>query len=404
MSRHAVRATVAVAALSFAVLSSPIQAQDKPSAQEFTDLHALAEAGDTEAQYNLGLMYFNGRGVAQDDVEAVAWYRQAAGQGHAKAQTRLGVMYDTGKGVAQDDVEAVAWYRQAAEQGIAEAQYWLGYILARSAGNGGVPEDDAEAVRWYRRAAEQGLAGAQFNLGQMYELGRGVTQDDAEAAAWYRLAAEQGDPSAQDNLGVMYGTRRGVPQDDAEAVRWFHLAAEQGDADAQYNLGVMYDIGRGVPQDDAEAVRWYRLAAEQGHASGQRNLGLMYSNGRGVPQDHVSAHMCSTLPPRPATRMLARPARISLSACRANRSPRRSAVRGSGTRHTRSLDKDAAGNQTRSAPRPRPAGRRAAGPATGSRLPLRRGRSRSACVVNGRLRHTGKDAVQPAPPCVVSRV
>ena len=99
-------------------------------------------------------------------------HRTRPGQGHAKAQTRLGVMYDTGKGVAQDDVEAVAWYRQAAEQGIAEAQYWLGYILARSAGNGGVPEDDAEAVRWYRRAAEQGLAGAQFNLGQMYELGR----------------------------------------------------------------------------------------------------------------------------------------------------------------------------------------------------------------------------------------
>ena len=77
MSRHAVRATVAVAALSLAVLSSPIQAQDKPSAQELADLRALAEAGDTEAQYNLGLMYFNGRGVAQDDVEAVAWYHQA---------------------------------------------------------------------------------------------------------------------------------------------------------------------------------------------------------------------------------------------------------------------------------------------------------------------------------------
>ena len=105
MSRHAVRATVAVAALSLTVLSSPIQAQDKPSAQELVDLRALAEAGDTEAQYNLGLMYVNGRGVAQDDVEAVAWYRRAA------------------------------------EQGIAEAQYWLGYIFARSAGNGGVPEE-----------------------------------------------------------------------------------------------------------------------------------------------------------------------------------------------------------------------------------------------------------------------
>ena len=38
-------------------------------------MRALAEAGDAEAQNNLGLMYFNGRGVAQDDAEAVAWYR-----------------------------------------------------------------------------------------------------------------------------------------------------------------------------------------------------------------------------------------------------------------------------------------------------------------------------------------
>ena len=46
MSRHAVRATVAVAVLSLAVLGPPVQAQDKPSAQELADLRALAEAGD----------------------------------------------------------------------------------------------------------------------------------------------------------------------------------------------------------------------------------------------------------------------------------------------------------------------------------------------------------------------
>ena len=54
--------------------------------------------------------------------------------------------------------------------------------------------------------------------------------------------------------------------------------------------------------------------------------------------------------------------------------------------------------------RRRLAGRRAAGPATGSHPPSRRGRSRSACVVNGRLRHMGEGAVRRAPSCVVSRV
>ena len=152
MFRHAVLTTVAVAALSLAVLSQPVQAQDTPSAQEIADLRALAEAGDTEAQYNLGLMYFNGWGVAQDDVEAVAWYRRAA------------------------------------EQGIAEAQYWLGFAYDYGSG---VPQDDAEAVRWYRLAAEQGGVGAQNNLGLMYSEGEGVPQDNIEAHMWLNLAASR---------------------------------------------------------------------------------------------------------------------------------------------------------------------------------------------------------------------
>ena len=71
----------------------------------------LAEQGDAQAQFNLGLMYDKGQGVKQDDVEAVKWYRKAAEQGLAQAQLNLGNMYRTGEGVKQDDVEAVKWYR-----------------------------------------------------------------------------------------------------------------------------------------------------------------------------------------------------------------------------------------------------------------------------------------------------
>ena len=73
MSRHAVRVTVAVAALSLAVLGSPVQAQDTPSAaQEVADLRNRAEAGDADAQTTLGWRHINGEGVQQDDAEAIA--------------------------------------------------------------------------------------------------------------------------------------------------------------------------------------------------------------------------------------------------------------------------------------------------------------------------------------------
>jgi uncharacterized protein len=56
-----------------------------------------AEQGDANAQFKLGLMYYNGEGVPEDDAEAVKWYRKAAEQGLAGAQFNLGVMYAYGK-------------------------------------------------------------------------------------------------------------------------------------------------------------------------------------------------------------------------------------------------------------------------------------------------------------------
>ena len=63
-------------------------------------------------------MYANGRGVRQDDAQAVQWYRKAAEQGYAQAQFNLGNMYVDGRGARQDYAQAVHWYRKAAEQGI----------------------------------------------------------------------------------------------------------------------------------------------------------------------------------------------------------------------------------------------------------------------------------------------
>ena len=74
----------------------------------------LAEQGDADAQYSLGVTYANGRGVPQDYAEAVRWYRKAADQGLASAQNNLGLMYDNGQGVPQDYAEAVKWYNLAA--------------------------------------------------------------------------------------------------------------------------------------------------------------------------------------------------------------------------------------------------------------------------------------------------
>ena len=74
----------------------------------------LAEQGDADAQFNLGVMYDKGQGVPQDDAQARDWYLLAADQGHALAQAKLGLVYREGRGVLQDYVQAHMWYNLAA--------------------------------------------------------------------------------------------------------------------------------------------------------------------------------------------------------------------------------------------------------------------------------------------------
>ena len=120
-----------------------------------------------------------------DYVMALELWRPLAQKGNPAAQYQLGTLYAEGKGVVQDDVAAATWFQRAADQGNAAAQY----NLAVSYGEGlGVKQDDAMAAKWFRRAAEQGMAYAQLNLGFLYAARRGVPADDVEAVKWLELA------------------------------------------------------------------------------------------------------------------------------------------------------------------------------------------------------------------------
>ncbi len=123
-----------------------------------------------------------------------------AEQGDADAQFLLGLMYADGKGVLQDDKQAVNWYRKAAEQGDARAQFLLGLMYADGIG---VLQDDKQAVNWVRKAAEQGFAAAQFNLGVMYANGKGVLQDYTMAHMWLNLAGANGSEDGRKNRDII---------------------------------------------------------------------------------------------------------------------------------------------------------------------------------------------------------
>jgi len=246
-----------------------------------------AEAGNPEAEFNLGLVYLQGDGTPKDAAKAAAWLEKSALQGYAEAQFRLGRMYARGEGVPTDLAKAFGWIERAAGQGHAEAQFELAGMYARGEG---VPTDPAKAVEWMEKAANQGHAKAQGFVGWMYTEGRGVPRNVAKAAEWYQKAATQGDAEAQFHLAGMYARGEGVPKNAATAMEWYQKAATQGYVEAENRLAEMYYLGDSVPEDAAKAVEWAEKGAAQGDAKAQFLLSLMYLNGEGTAKDLVLAY------------------------------------------------------------------------------------------------------------------
>ncbi|WP_051261243.1 tetratricopeptide repeat protein [Desulfovibrio inopinatus] len=140
------------------------------------------------ADFETGLRAFE----EQRYADAAAEWRVAAQAGNSRAQHNLGVLYDEGLGVEQNALEAAKWYQQAAENGVPGAAFNLGAMYDEGYG---VEQDFAEAAKWYRAAADAGVVDAQFNLGLLYAIGQGVPQDYEKAYYWVSLASAAKDVS-----------------------------------------------------------------------------------------------------------------------------------------------------------------------------------------------------------------
>jgi GAF domain-containing protein len=86
--------------------------------QSLADLRRLADQGDAEAQFQMGVRCHNGEGVPQDDAQAMQWFLRAAEQGHVDAQSHLGAYYWAGRGVPTPDLsKAYLWSAIALAEG-----------------------------------------------------------------------------------------------------------------------------------------------------------------------------------------------------------------------------------------------------------------------------------------------
>lgn len=309
----------------------------------FLGQQANADAGDADAQYQTGLCYAQGNGVAQDYQQAARYWLLAAKQQHADAQVGLGTLFEKGLAVPHDPVRAAQCYQVAAEQGSATAKVRLAILYMQGKG---VAHDPKKAIGLFIQAANQGDATAEYNLGVAYDKGLGgLTQNADQAFFWYQQASLQQHPQARQkiqeprfaerlaSMGIAETTDNSItsstvsdsqipkgnasegsdtsdgsgialvdshqadtifeqgaaclPNDIVTAMHCFRQAAEQGHVKSQYNLGLayLYGIG-GIPLDGEKAIDWLQQAADQGFRPAYFVLGWLYQGGQVADKSH----------------------------------------------------------------------------------------------------------------------
>lgn len=258
-------------------------------------IQRAADAGSSEGQHRLGLIYARGdAGQPRNDARAAELFTKAAEQGHRRAQTNLGLLYLRGQGVPRDLVQARAWLEKAASDGDPYAMYTLGRAMDDSAPP--IAADATRAADLFRRAAEKGHPMAALRYGLALSEGAGVKKDLPASHRWLVRAQENGVPEAALALGDI-AVRMPMQRDKAAndqalkvAIAWYETAASGGVPSAQFKLANAYLGGVGVPRDPAQAQLWYNRAAQQGLAEAQQALGVMLMSGAGGATDPAEGY------------------------------------------------------------------------------------------------------------------
>lgn len=178
-----------IGGVALALAAAGAQAQDGGAL--VGGLEKLAEAGNADALYHLGMLHQNGLGTPRDLERALGYFRRAAAAGSALGAYKLGCYYAGQYGVIEPDgAEALRYKLVAAEAGYSLAQLDVAAIFARRG-------ETATAAEWLGKAASQGERRALLALSNLHGGGHGAPRDAAASVAYLALLAKLPDMSAE---------------------------------------------------------------------------------------------------------------------------------------------------------------------------------------------------------------
>jgi TPR repeat protein len=167
----------------------------------------IAEVGDVWS-----INYLANSAIQKEDfVNAYKWYLEGDKLDDQESTYQLGLLYYKGKGVKQDFNESYYKFEKAALKGHSESQFYIGKF--HHFGNGSyfgspVKKNYFKALDWYTLSANQSNNKAQNNIGILYYVGdgdstyKGFKVDVKKSLEWFKNAAENGNVSSYKNIEV----------------------------------------------------------------------------------------------------------------------------------------------------------------------------------------------------------
>ncbi len=252
---------------------------DGKLAQKFLEIGA--KGGLVQAQVLLAKQYFFGwADVAVDYEKSREFFLEAAKQNDPVAEYYLGRIYAEGRGVVVDLKTAFEWYQKSADHGDQDAEHTLACAWIAAGGN-----KRAEGLQRLKKLADSGHKNSQSILGACYLFGKEAdcVKNRGEAVGYLRKAGEAGELEAQKILWGHFLSINNVQ----EGEMWLRKAAKQEDAASLFTLAFHLEQSPDAGRQKAEILDCYTRAANQKHPQALYLLGLSYMEGDIVGKDAV---------------------------------------------------------------------------------------------------------------------
>jgi TPR repeat protein len=178
---------------------------------------SLADSGDAEAQYYLGIIYTKDQFLEKDVNKALSYLLSAADQNHHDAMWQLGQMYNNGDVVEKNLLVATDWYRKSEQLSppVENIQFY-------KSNEGGLTEQStSEVIQNLTQTANGGDVEAQYKLAKIYDTGKLTKGNESEALQWYLKAATNGHEHSMYMVGYFYCRGIGTSADHEKANQWF---------------------------------------------------------------------------------------------------------------------------------------------------------------------------------------